>query len=109
MGLMTSEDWAAMNADLMAIRSDNPVSVVIRRGGNTLAAQTVRVAGKRFRASAQSSAGAEQVESGGTLIGSATLDIAVADRFTLGGVLYEVSFVETNKLAGVRAQLRVIE
>ena len=109
MGLMTSEDWAAMNADLMAIRGDNPVSIEIRRGSSTLAAQTVRVAGRKFRADTFDSAGGEQVVGTATLLGDTTLDIQVADRFSVDGVLYEVHFIEGNRVAGVRAQLKVIE
>ena len=109
MGLMTSEDWAAMNADLMAIRGDNPVSIEIRRGSSTLAAQTVRVAGRKFRADTFDSASGEQTVGTATLLGDMALDIEVADRFTVGEVLYEVHFIEGNRMAGVRAQLRVIE
>ncbi len=109
MGLMSSGDWAAMRADMLAIRGDNPVSIVIRRGATTLAAQTVRVAGRKFRADTFDSAGGEQTVGTATLLGDTSLDIQVSDRFTVGGVLYEVHFIEGNRLAGVRAQLRVIE
>lgn len=109
MGLMTASDWAAMRADMLAIRGDNPVSVVIRRGEATLAAQTVRIAGRKFRADTFDSAGGEQTVGTATLLGDTSLDIQVADRFTVGGTLYEVHFIEGNRLVGVRAQLRVIE
>ena len=42
--MLTFEDRERMRAELRAMRDDRPVSIVIRRGGEELAAQTVRIA-----------------------------------------------------------------
>ena len=108
MGLMGSTDWAAMSADLQAMRDDNAVSIVIRRGATTLAAQTVRVAGVTTGRKADSDGG-NQAVGAVTVLGSATLDIQVADRFTVDGILYEVEYVHPNRRAKTQARAKVVE
>lgn len=107
MGLLTDADRAAMRADLISVRDDNPVSIVIRRGNTTLAAQTVRIA--RLAPARRTDQGnVEQSEQRVVVMGAIALDIAKGDRFNAGGNLYEVDFVRPNQTAMVAAEARLI-
>ena len=106
--MLTSGDWAQMAADLDRVRGDNQVSVAIRRGSTTLAAQTVRIAGTGHGQEKQGQA-AQQASGPVVVLGSTSLDIQNGDRFTTGGVLYEVVFVRPNRRAGVVAEAKVVE
>lgn len=108
MGLMSGSDWAAMQTDLQAVRDDNAVSIVIRRGATTLAAQTVRVAGQQSGRMATSDGG-NQAVGAVTVLGAAALDIQVADRFTVAGILYEVEYVHPNRRAKTQARAKAVE
>lgn len=108
MGLMNSGDWAAMASDLQAVRDDNAVSITIRRGNTTLAAQTVRIA-RRSGYQRRDSAAATQATTSVVVLGTVALDIQVADRFTHQGLLYEVEFVRPNRRAVTVAEATAIE
>ena len=108
MGLMSSTDWAAMSTDLQAVRDDNAVSIIIRRGATTLAAQTVRVAGVTTGRRADSDGG-NQAVGAVTVLGAAALDIQVVDRFTVAGILYEVEYVHPNRRAITQARAKAVE
>jgi len=107
MGLMSSADWAAMAGDTEQICDDNAVSIAIRRGGSTLAGQSVRIAGNGS-GRVNDTDGASQSVGTVVVLGSRTLDIQVGDRFTSGGQLYEVEFVRTNRMIGIMAQARMV-
>ncbi len=109
MGLMTTADWAAQAADLAEIRADNQVSITLRRGATSLAAQNVRIAqaGRSGGRLATGELEAALLEM--TILGATTLDIQPEDRFTVAGVLYEVSAVAANERAGVRAWARMVQ
>jgi hypothetical protein len=102
--MLSTADWTRMQADLAAVRGDNPVSITIRRGATTLAAQTVRVA--RTNSQGAMSAGDKSDEHRGkvVILGGTTLDIAPEDRFTVAGILYRVIVVRPNKKAAVVAE-----
>ena len=108
MGLMSSTDWAAMSTDLQAVRDDNAVSIIIRRGATTLAAQTVRVAGVTTGRRADSDGG-NQAVGAVTVLGAAALDIQVVDRVTVAGILYEVEYVHPNRRAKTQARAKAVE
>ena len=109
--MLSAADWTQMTADLAAVRGDNAVSIVIRRGATTLAAQSMRIA--RINNSGQRVAGsAAAVESRGRVVvlGGTTLDIQPGDRFNDGaGVLYRVVVVRPNRRAGVMAEAELVE
>lgn len=109
MGLMSAGDWTAIAAELTAIRDDNAVSVVIRRGASSLGAQSIRIAhaGKQAPNVAGGELEASIYEI--TVLGATTLDIQPGDRFTTGSVLYEVTAVAANKRSGVRARARMVQ
>lgn len=108
--MMTAADWASMATDLQAIRDHNPVSIVIRRGNNTLNAQTVRFARMGLAASTRRDAGGiEQSEQRIVILGAVDIDIELGDRFTTDGDLYEVDFIRPNRRAARIAEARIIE
>lgn len=109
MGLMTTGDWAAMQADLTAIRDDNAVSITIRRGNTTLAAQTVRLArAGRANRPLRSESGT-RATTAVVVLGLPTLDIQVEDRFTVAGILYEVDYVNPNRRSRTEAEATAVE
>lgn len=108
MPLVSSADWAAMAVDATEIRDDNAVSIVIRRGGSTLASQQTRIAGNG-PGRVNDSDGATQAVGTVVVLGSLTLDIQAGDRFNAGGQLYEVEFVRSNRRAGIQAQARAVQ
>jgi hypothetical protein len=107
--MLSADDWAQMAADLAEVRGDNQVSIVIRRGASTLAAQNVRIAGAGSGRSAQGS-GTEAAVSSVVVLGATTLDIQPGDRFNDGaGVLYEVVAVRPNRRAAVTADAQAVQ
>ena len=107
-GLMTEADWAAMSADLAAVRGDNEVSIAIRRGNTTLASQAVRIARLGQRGSAPVGTVVSEVQQGVVALGGLSFDVQVGDRFTVAGVLYEVTTVRPNRRAAVVAEAKAI-
>lgn len=101
-------DWDAAAVDLLAIRDDNSVSITIRRGASTLAAQTVRIARAGTRALQQDAGSIEQSSQPVVVVGAVELNIAKGDRFNAGGLLYEVDFVRPNRRAATMAEARVV-
>jgi LEA14-like dessication related protein len=103
-------DWTAAAADLLAIRNDNSVSITIRRGATTLAAQTVRIAGAGAASGQTVDPGGLQQAVGRVLVlGTTSLDIQAGDRFTASGNLYEVVLVQQNKRAAVVAEAKLVQ
>jgi hypothetical protein len=109
MMMLNSDDWTQMASDLVDIRDDNVVSVVLRRGSSSLDAQSVRVARSGARGGARSSEGAEEQRGQVLVAGDTSLDIEVGDRFTYGGILYRVTFVRPNQRAGIMAEAEAVE
>jgi hypothetical protein len=109
MGLLGSDDLTQMAGDLAEVRGDNQVSVVIRRGGSALGAQSVRVARMGGQGQERDSAGAQQAVGRVVVLGGLTLDIQPGDRFTVSGILYEVTFVRPNQDAAVIAEAKAVE
>jgi hypothetical protein len=108
-GLMSPSDWAQMQADLTALRDDNVVSVALRRGSTTLAAQSMRIAQAGRQAARQATGELEAATTEMTLLGDAALDIEPGDRLTVDGMLLEVTTVAVNRLAGTRARARMVQ
>jgi hypothetical protein len=107
--VISSDDLTQMRADKDEIRSDNTVSVVIRRGDTSLPAQTVRIAlaggwGRRL-----DSKGGEEARGRVLISGAIDLDIQVDDRFTVSGVLYRVTFVRPDRRIDTVAEAEAVE
>jgi hypothetical protein len=106
--MLNDQDRARMRADLKAIRDDRPASIVIRRGETTVAAQTVRIARIRRGLEFLSGQGKEH-RADAIAMGDTTFDVAIGDRFTDQGTLYEVIFVRPNRDAAIVAEVRAVQ
>lgn len=86
------------------IRARNEVSLQIRRGETTLAAQLMRIeyAGSRgFRLQSEAARAAQQAV---FILGEPDMNIADGDRLTYGGKLILVVFIQLNRLAATIAE-----
>lgn len=106
--MLNSTDLAQMQADLQEVIGDHPQSIVIRRGNDTLAAQTVRVerTGTGRGNNAQSPT-AKEAQARITVAGDVNLDIQIGDRFNALGFLYEVVALRPNSQIGVMAEAEI--
>lgn len=107
--MLSETDWAQMRADLAAVRGDNEAQVVIRRGDETLAAQAVRIARGGSVSQTRDSAGTQQATTRVVVLGATTFDVQPGDRFTVQGVLYQVTFARPNRRAAVVAEAEAVE
>jgi hypothetical protein len=108
--MIDEDDLAQMRDDLAEVRGDNEVSIVIRRGATSLAAQVVRIARQGgSMAQQRDSAGAQQAIGRVMLLGPTTFDVQPEDRFTVDGLLYQVRFVRPNRRAAVVAEAEAIK
>lgn len=92
-------DWTQAQKDMRAIRAENEVSVAIRRGDTTLSAQSMRIEYAGTRGFRLQSDAARQASQAVFILGEPDMNIAVDDRLNYGGVLFQVAFVQPNKLA----------
>jgi hypothetical protein len=106
--MLNGTDYEQIEIDLLVIRDDDPVSLVIRRGIYTLPMQTARVV-KTSSARRMQSATASEVRAGMIVLGDPTLDIAVDDRFTLSGTVYRVTFIRPNRISATMADAEIVE
>lgn len=107
--MLTEADRGRMEADLREIRNDRPAVIAIRRGTQTLAAQTVRIArGGSIQAAAADTDALQAAVGAVIVVGDKTLNIQPQDRFTIGGALYEVTAIHPNRDQGVQAQARMV-
>jgi len=103
-------DWTQAAADLAAVRGDNAQSIVIRRGGTTLAAQSVRIARVGGQGSVQQDGQVRESRGRVVLLFGTTGNVQPGDRFNDGaGVLYEVVIVRPNRRAAVIAEAEVAQ
>lgn len=101
--MITASDLVQMQADLRAIRDDNPIAIQLRRGNVTLEPQIVRITrGRPGRWVAGRASGEARADA--LIVGEANLDIAIGDRFTVAGAVYEVTFVRPDTRAGIIAE-----
>ena len=94
---------------LRIIRARNEISVAMRRGSETLAAQSMRIeyAGRRgFRLQSDAAREANQAV---FILGEPDMDIAVEDRLTYGDTLFRVVFIQPNRLAATIAEAVAVE
>lgn len=106
---MTIMDWAQAAADLALVRADNEVSIVIRRGSSTLAAQSVRIA-RTGSGSRQDGDHSQEARGRVVVLFGTSGDVAPEDRFNdAAGVLYRVVIVRPNRRAGIMAEAEVVE
>jgi hypothetical protein len=107
--MLTPDRMSRMRRTLLAIRDDHPTEIVIRRGAQTLAPQTVRIARLGGQGVERQSAAAGEVRGRVVVAGDTGLDIQPADRFTDGGILYQVTFVRPNRAVAIQAEAEAVE
>jgi len=96
--------WEAMQSDLRAIRAENEVSLSIRRGSTDLTAQPMRIEYAGSRGSRLQSDAARQAQQAVFILGEPDMNIAVDDRLTYDSFLFQVVFVQPNRLAATIAE-----
>ncbi len=104
--MLDAGDLAQWQADALALRDDNAVSITLRRGNTTLAAQIVRLL-KRKGGTLVSSPDGVETRAPVLVQGATTLNIQIDDRFTVGGVLYRVIFVQPDRRAHTIAEAEI--
>ena len=101
--MLTSGDMESIRAAFDELRADNAASIALRRGTSTLSAQSFRFglkgAGSRNTGAAPTPAGLAQTTAQGTLVGATTADVQIGDRFTSGGVVWQVIYVRPDRRA----------
>lgn len=102
-------NWTQIAKDLRAVRAENEISVVIRRGATSLAAQDMRIEIAGTRSWRLQSDAARQADNAVFILGEPDMDIAIKDRLNYGGVLFEVVFVQPNRLAATIAEAVAVE
>lgn len=107
--MIESGDWTQMQGDLDDMIGDNRISITLRRGESSLAAQDVRLVRVGGRASQVSGSGTSAARAAVIVYGFASLDIQRKDRFTHNGSLYEVTFIRPSRLVGTVAEAEVVE
>lgn len=98
----------SITALMTKVRNLRAESITLRRGTGTVTAQSMRVErtsrGRIYDIDRTSERRADVVIN--AAIGA---DIAVGDRFTSGGILYEVTFIRPNKSVATFAEAVAIE
>lgn len=103
-------DWTQAAVDLAIIRADNAVSLILRRGSTTLAAQSARIARVGGQGRSVQDGQAAESRSRVVVLFSTTGDVEPGDRFNDGaGMLYEVVLVRPNRLAAVVAEAEMVQ
>jgi len=106
--MLSDAQRARMQSALLAIRDDRPASIVITRSGETLDAQTVRIARIARGRTFQSGQGREQ-RADVVVLGDVNFDVQVNDNFTDDGTLYKIVFVRPNRDSAVVAEATAVQ
>lgn len=105
---MDTADLQTMASDIQEMIDDDPTSIEIVRGEETLDAQTVTIIKSRSRAREYASPAGEEVRSDISVLGNISLDIQRNDRFVVSDVGYEVIFVDPNRDFQTLAEARIL-
>ena len=101
--MLTSDDLTQMSTEGLELIGDNETAVTIRRGNTTLVPQSVRLLRRKTGVVSRTPQGTE-TRTGVLIMGAVDLDIQINDRFTTGGALYRVSYVQPDKRAATFAE-----
>lgn len=106
--MITAQDIANMKADAGVIISDDDVSIVIRRDGQNIDAQTVRlVVPKKEKMKARRSDAGKEMNVDVLVLGDVTLDIMMGDKFVHQDQLYEIIWVSIEQDAFISAEATI--
>lgn len=107
--MLKADDVTQMQADVTAMIADGSETITIRRGGSTLAPQTVRIARRRSGRAVEGTQTAE-ARAGVVVVGDTSFDVQPGDRFNdASGALYEVVAVRPNRRFMVVAEAELVE
>ena len=107
---MTLFDWTQAAADLAAVRAENEVSIIVRRGTTTLTSQVVRIARTGGQGLVRQGMATQESRGRVVVMGGTGLDIQPDDRFSDGdGAIYRVVLVRPNRRAAVVAEAEIVE
>lgn len=107
--MLNSDDFTQMQNDLLAVRDDRAASLILRRSSTTLSAQSVRIARQGRRGMRSENLGGAESRVDVIVLGAVGLDVEVGDRFTDGGILYEVMFIRPNRAAATMVECKAVE
>lgn len=102
-------NWTQIAKDMTAIRLANESSLTLRRGSSTLSAQSARVEITGTRGFRVQSDAAREARQAVVILGTASMNIELDDRFTLDGLLYRVVFIQPGRDACTIAEAVVVE
>lgn len=102
-------NWESMRAALTELHAANPTNIELRRGNDTLVAQTVRIARRGSGGRAFPGQHTAETQMAVIVAGEPGLDIQIGDRFTLNGQLYKIDSVRPNRKAGTQAEATMIQ
>lgn len=102
-------DWTAARADVTEIINDNPTTAAFRRDSGTTASQTFRLEIAGTRSMKLRSDAARQAQQAAFILGAYNMDVALGDRVTVSDILWEVVFVQPNRLACTIAEAIVVQ
>jgi hypothetical protein len=94
---------------LRKIRQRNEVSVALRRGNSTVNAQLMRIEIAGSRGFKLQSDAARQATQAVFILGEFDMDIERDDRLTYAGQLYQVVFIQPNRVGGTIAEAIAIQ
>lgn len=107
--MLTSGDLASIRAAMTEVRTDNEVSIALRRGETTLAAQAFRFAqkssGGRMSIAGGQTQGIGESSAPATLLGAVGADVQIGDRFTHAGKVWTVFYVRPDQRTGTMCDL----
>lgn len=106
--MLGSSERAQMRDMLARVRGDLEVTLVLRRGDTTLPAQQARVTRSETGRRVQGE-GVQESRGSALVFGAAEMDIRTGDRFTLDGILYQVTFVRPNREFSTTAEVEVAQ
>ena len=111
--MLSADDLTQMQTDMATVRDGNAVSIVVRRGTSTLAAQTVRLSGGGLNVRKAQSGAAQEQREPLVVLGATALNIQIDDRFTLtvngAPVLCRVTWVRPDRRVATMAKAEAIE
>lgn len=106
--MIDSHDIDSMEADAATIIADDDVSIVIRRDGANLDAQTMRIViPKKEKMKARRSEAGIEMNADVIVLGAATSDVMMGDKFIYAGLLYEVIWVSVEQDAFISAEAMI--
>lgn len=107
--MLTPDDYDQMRNDLAEMIGDKRVEITLRRGSEELPGQDARIVRSGPRGQEARSNGGGAARAAVIVYSAPDMDIQRGDRFTISGVLYEISYVRPSRLVGTVAEAEAVE